>query len=154
MSDHIKTPWHLWVTGGLYLLWSAMGALDYTMTQMRNEAYMSQFTPDQLKYFYGFPVWMVAGWAIGVWGGVIGSVLLLLRHRLAVPVFWLALIGTGVGALHMFILSETSFTDIAGPFEFVFSLVILVLSGLIVWYAHRMQVRGVLGSSSHHRSTE
>jgi len=34
------TPWHLWVIGVVALVWSAMGALDYVMTQTRNEAYM------------------------------------------------------------------------------------------------------------------
>ena len=144
MSDDGKTPWHLWVVGIVYLLWSAMGALDYTMTQTRNAAYMAQFTPEQLAYFYSFPSWMVAGWAIGVWGGAIGSLFLLLRRRWAVSAFWIAFAGTCVGALYMFVGAQTAVTDIAGPFEIAFSLVILVLSGGIIWYAYRMRERHVL----------
>jgi hypothetical protein len=41
------TPWHLWVIGIVALLWSGMGAMDYVMTQTRNAAYMSAFTPEQ-----------------------------------------------------------------------------------------------------------
>ena len=50
-----STPWHLWVVGVFALLWSAMGAMDYVMTQTRNEAYMSAFTPEQLDFFYAIP---------------------------------------------------------------------------------------------------
>ena len=57
-----RTPWHLWVIGVVALLWNAMGALDYVMTQTRNEEYMSNFTPEQLSFFYGFPAWVDAAW--------------------------------------------------------------------------------------------
>ncbi len=41
-----RTAWYLWVIGGVSSLWNAMGAMDYVMTQTRNEAYMSAFTPE------------------------------------------------------------------------------------------------------------
>ncbi|MEJ2542305.1 MAG: hypothetical protein P8188_20455, partial [Gemmatimonadota bacterium] len=77
----LRTPWHLWLVGVLALLWNAMGAFDYLMTETRNEGYMGQFTPEQLEYFYAFPAWVVAFWAIAVWGGVLGAIFLLLRKR-------------------------------------------------------------------------
>ena len=77
MANHTeqtaKTPWHLWVVGLFGLLWSAMGAMDYFMTQTRNAEYMAHFTPEQLEFFYGFPSWVVATWAVAVWGGVFGE---------------------------------------------------------------------------------
>ena len=53
-GTHI-TPRHVWVVGGIALLWNAFGAMDYVMTQTKNEAYMSSFTPEQLEFFSGFP---------------------------------------------------------------------------------------------------
>ena len=35
------TPWHLWLVGVLATIWNSGGAVDYTMTQTRNESYMS-----------------------------------------------------------------------------------------------------------------
>src|SRR3546814_17451825 len=51
MNTTVKTPWHLWVVGGLSLLWNAIGAFDYTMTKMDNAAYLAGFTPEQIAYF-------------------------------------------------------------------------------------------------------
>ena len=104
MNDSIpasgnRTPWHLWLVGVLALAWNGIGAFDYMMTETRNPGYMSDFTPEQLAYFYAFPKWVVATWATSVWGGVLGAVLLLLRKRLAVPVFAVSLVtlpGDGV----------------------------------------------------------
>lgn len=61
-----SSPRHVWVVGGLALLWSAMGAFDYLATQLEWEFYMGQFTEEQLAYFYGFPAWTVAAWALAV----------------------------------------------------------------------------------------
>ena len=76
-----KTPRHLWIVGVIALLWSMVGAFDYLATQLELESYMSQFTQEQLDYFYGFPKWATSVWAIAVWGSVVGSVGLLLRRR-------------------------------------------------------------------------
>lgn len=91
MSDvqGMKTPgrpWHLGVIGIVGGLWSSMGVLSFILTQMHVDAVMSRFPPQQRQYFESFPLWAVAFWAIGVFGGVIGCLLLLARNRLAVQV--------------------------------------------------------------------
>ena len=78
-----KTPVHLWIVSIVSLLWNAMGAFDYTATQMRLESYMSQFTAEQLDYFYSFPAWADSLWAIAVWSSLLGSMALLMRKILS-----------------------------------------------------------------------
>ena len=130
-----KTPWHIWVVGIVTLLWNAIGAMDYVMTQLRVESYMSQFTEEQLAFFYGFPGWVNASWAIAVWGAILGSILILLRSKLAVPVFWIGLVAMVATAIHNVVLSEVSMTEIAGTGAMWFSLVIFVVAVLLVIYA-------------------
>ena len=89
-------PRHLWIVGVLSLLWNAFGAMDYVLTNTNNEAYLSQFTPEQLAYFIDFPAWTTAAWALGVWGALAGSVLLLMRSRFAVHAFGVSLAGMAV----------------------------------------------------------
>lgn len=138
-----SAPWHLWLVGAVALLWNSFGAFDYLMTQTRNEAYMGKFTPEQLEYFYGFPAWVVAFWAIAVWGAVLGSILLLLRRRLAVPVFAASLAAMVVTTVYNFVLSD-GLAHMGGAGPLIFSIVIfLVAVGLLV-YARAMAGRGVL----------
>lgn len=137
------TPKHLWVIGILSLLWNAMGAVDYMMTELKVEAYMSQFTPEQLEYFYGFPTWVVATWALAVWGGVIGSLLLLLKKRWAVHVFLISLVAMVITSLRNYVFSNG--LEVAGDaFTVIFTGVIFVVSLLLYLYARAMQKRGVL----------
>lgn len=138
-----KAPWHLWAVGVVSLLWNAVGAMDYLMTQTRNEAYMSAFTPEQLEFFYGLPTWTVAAWAIAVWGGVLGSILLLVRTRHAVGVFAVSLLAMIVTSFQNFVLSN-GLEVMNDPFSLGFSALIFLISIALVVYARVMFQRGVL----------
>ncbi len=93
MADRVKAPIHLWIVALLSLAWNSVGAVDYTMTKTHNAAYLAGFTAPQIAYLDGFPLWANTGWALGVWGAILGSILLLMRHRWAVPVFAISLAG-------------------------------------------------------------
>lgn len=97
-----RTPAHLWIVGVVSLLWNSFGAFDYVMSQTENEAYLAQFTDEQLAYFAGFPAWTDAFWALGVWGAVLGSLLLLLRSRHSVIAFAVSLVGLFGSTIYMF----------------------------------------------------
>ncbi len=83
-----------------------MGALDYTMTETRNASYMNDFTPEQLAYFYSFPKWVIATWAISVWGAVVGSIALLVRQRVALPIYAVSLATMVITFVHNFVLAN------------------------------------------------
>lgn len=136
-------PKHLWIVGVIALLWNGIGAFDYLMTETRNEAYMSRYTPEQLAYFYGFPAWAVGTWAIAVWGAVLGSVLLLLRKRLAVPVFAVSLAAMVVTTVYNYGLSD-GWRIAGGAGPLVFSVLIFAVAVALLLYARAMARRAVL----------
>jgi len=125
------------------LLWNSVGAMDFVMTQTKNKAYMSGFTPAQLDFYYGFPLWVVAAWGIAVWGSVLGSLLLLLRRRMAVHLFVASVICMVVTDIHNFALSN-GLKIMGGAGTLVFSAVIFVIGVLLLVYARSMCKRGVL----------
>lgn len=129
-----KTPWHISVVGIIALLWNGMGALDYVMTQTRNEAYMAAFTEEQLAFFYGFPAWTVAAWAIAVWGGVLAALLILARRAWAWPVMIASVLGMVVTSFHNFVLSDVSMAEIMGSGAAIFSGLIVLGAVLQLWY--------------------
>jgi hypothetical protein len=138
-----STPVHLWVIGVIALLWSAMGAFDYVMTETRNEAYMSAFTPEQLAFFNSFPAWVVATWAIAVWGEVLGVVLLLLRRGLAVWIFLVSLVAMVITTFHNYVLSN-GMEVVGDAFSLAFTAVIFLFALGLLLYAREMSKRGVL----------
>ncbi|HET9694869.1 MAG TPA: hypothetical protein VFP48_10820 [Steroidobacteraceae bacterium] len=138
-----RTDWKLWAVGVVALLWNAMGAFDYLMTQTKNAEYLANFTPEQLEYFYDFPAWMVAAWAIAVWGGVLGALLLLMRRRLAEHVFLVSFVAMVLTTFYSYVLSNGA-ELFGGVGSHVFSaLIFLVALGLYLYTRH-LRKRGVL----------
>jgi len=140
----MKTPRHLWIIGGLSLLWNAGGAYDYLMSQLSPETYMGAMTEAQRAYFEGFPVWATVFWALGVWGALAGSALLLLRSRFATLAFVISLIGLLVNTTHLVSSQGAGAVDLLGPAAMAFT-GLLIIVALALWlYTRAMERRGVL----------
>jgi hypothetical protein len=139
----VKTPWHVWVVGFVSLLWNSFGATDFVMTQTKNRAYMSGFSPEQLNFYYGFPFWVVAAWGLAVWGGVLGSLLLLARRRQAVLLFILSSVGMVLTDIRNFSFAGGMKLMGGGP-ALIFSAAIFVIGLLLLLYSRSMCRRSVL----------
>ena len=145
MSDTApSTPKHIWIVGGLSLLWNAIGGLDYVMTQTRNVEYLAQFNDEQLAFFEGFPIWAEFFWAIGVWGAIAGSLLLFLRSRNAVYAFAASLAGLAVNSVWQFGLSGVDMAKVFGGVPMVMTALIWLIAIALLLYARRQKAAGVL----------
>lgn len=102
VAERPKTPVWFWIVGVVALIWNSFGAVDYTLTQMGNEAYLAAFTEEQLALYLGFPVWYEAVWAIAVWTAVVGSLALLIRSKYAAPVFLASLAFFVISAIYLY----------------------------------------------------
>jgi len=141
-APRARTPVHLWIVGVLALLWSLMGVVDYLATQTQWQPYMAAFTPEQLDYFYGFPVWMVAAWAFAVWCGFAGTLGLLLRRRWAVWMYAVSLAGLAISTVYQYVFTDAA--SILGRVAAIFTVVIWAVAIFLLLYARAMAKRGVL----------
>ncbi|MBU1286223.1 MAG: hypothetical protein KJ871_00715 [Alphaproteobacteria bacterium] len=136
----VKTPWHLWLVGGLSLLWNGFGCVDFTMTATRNAAYLEPYPQEMLDYWLNMPTWMWADWAVGVFGGLLGSIALLLRRKLAVPLFAASFIAASISMSFGFLDENAPRMEGAG----LMSGIIIVIALLLAVYAWWMSRRDVL----------
>lgn len=134
---------HLWIVAILATIWNAFGCFDYLMTQTRNEAYLANFTDPQRVYFESFPLWMEAMWALGVWGGMAGSLLLLARSRYAVAAFAVSLAGLAASTVYQYVLNSPPEDMMTSAMLAMNVAIWAIVIGLLV-YAMRMRRRGVL----------
>lgn len=97
-AERSATPGHLWVVGLIGLLWNGFGCYDYSMTRLSPESYLRAMGvgPEMVTFVAALPAWITGFWALGVWGSLAGSVLLLARSRHAVTAFALSLLGLAV----------------------------------------------------------
>jgi hypothetical protein len=143
-----RTPVHLWIVGGLALLWNGFGCIDYLMTRMRNTDYLASamqgVDPNAfLAWIDAFPIWAQFGWGLGVWGGLLGSILLLARSRWAVLVFGLSLLGAVLGLGYQ-ALAAPPLAGMDNAMATVMPYVIIGVALALFVYARAMRARGVL----------
>lgn len=139
-----KTPWHLWLVGVLALLFNFIGVFDFTMSAVQGEKYLTSagMTPEQIAHYQAFPLWMTATWAIGVFGAFGAAILLLLRRKLAFPLFAVSLAAFLLSLVYTYVLTGAG--DIMGQAMAISSAVIAAQLALLIWYSSAQARRGVL----------
>jgi hypothetical protein len=147
MNSLARTPLHLWVVGVVSLLWNAINASDYIFTKMNNDWYLKEvggFTAEQIAYFQYFPLWANVGWALGVWGAIAGSLLLLARSRHAVTAFLVSLLGLAISTFYQLGAQLSEFMRLFGQGPMIFTAVIWAIAIALYLYARRQAASGVL----------
>lgn len=140
-----KAPAHLWILGILSLLWNCYGAYDYVMSHTGGLAYFESVGLDAAAYqwFQTLPVWWTGAWALGVWGSVLGSLLLLFRSRHAPTAFLISILGAIVSFVLQFADADRP-PSMNGGLAAIMPLVIVILIVAQWYYARRMTAAGVL----------
>lgn len=140
----VKAPNSFWIVAGLSMAWNAFGAVDYVMTRMRNTEYLKNAGDPEvlLHWIDGFPLWAQVAWPVGVWGSVIGSVLLLLRSRHAVTAYLVSLAGAVISFAHQFTAEPP--VELNTPANQAMPLIILAIIVFLWWFSRRAALRGIL----------
>jgi len=108
MTTTSRAPWHLWLVGVIAVLFNSIGVFDFVMAMAQGGKYMASagMTPEQIAHYQQMPAWMTAVWAIGVLGAFLASILLLLRRKLAFPVFVLSLAAFLISLVYTYVLTN------------------------------------------------
>jgi hypothetical protein len=143
-----RTPVHVWIVGILATLWSCFGSYDYLMTRMRNTDYIASAMPGvdpnaALAWIDGMPLYAQIGWGMGVWLGLLGSVLLLLRNRWAVWSFGLSLVGAVLSLGYQIALAPPMPGAESAMMKAMPYVIILICVALFL-YARAMAAKGIL----------
>ncbi|HYD28858.1 hypothetical protein [Brevundimonas sp.] len=97
-----------------------------------------------IDYYNAMPAWMYAPWIAGVWGAVLGSILLLMRSRFAVHAFALSLLGALVSLVYGQFMNPMPELPPAMAVMKYMPYVITLIAAFLAWYAWTMGKKGVL----------
>ena len=138
-----RAPAHLWIIGILALLWNGYGCYEYVMTETRNAAFLATLPSEWVTYWDSLPVWLTAAWALGVWGGLVGAVLLLIRSRYAVWAFALSLVGVLVDIGYQMFMTDMPASMREGTLGML-NWVIIIVAAFLAWYSWNEEKKGTL----------
>jgi len=145
MSDipNSELPTSFWIIGGVFLLWNFFGLMIYyDQVTMSPEVLADNFNAAQQAFLENMPMWATSAYAIAVTAGVIASLLLLVRNRLALPVFIVSLAGVLVQDLNSFVLSDG--LGVWGSSALYLPTLVILLCIIEIWYSRRAKAKGWL----------
>jgi hypothetical protein len=97
MTDELTLKSPVWLTGLAVagIAWNLFGVWQFagSFSQTEQSLMAAGMTKDQAAVYLALPVWTSLAFAIGVFGGLFGSIALLLRRSVARPILAASLAG-------------------------------------------------------------
>ena len=141
MSDQtlIKLPTWFWIVAVAALLWNLLGVMAFVGQVTLTPEALAKMEPGERALYENVPIWATIAFALAVFGGALGCVLLLLRKGLASTVFLISLIGIVVQMGYNFLLSGS--LAVYGPGALAMPVMILIIgAGLLLFSKHAAKV--------------
>jgi len=141
-QDTISPKPIFWVIGGFGLIWNLLGVGAYIM--------LMNATPESLTEMYGteqaaimgsYPVWYNVIFALAVFGGVLGCILLLMRRKIALWPFVVSLICTAMQFIYLIFAGAMSGLV---AYEWLMPILIPIIAALLVRHTLKNTKRGFL----------
>lgn len=134
--------WSFWAIGAVALIWNVLGGVNFFM-QMDADV-VAAMPETHRAIIIGRPVWATGGFAVIVFGGALGCLLMLFRKSAASNVFVVSLIGGVVTMIHTINIASTtirfSFSEIV-----VMILMPLAVAVFLIWYSKQAESKGWIG---------
>ena len=144
MNDKISggVHWSFWIIGAVMLIWNVMGVINF-FVQMNADA-LASFPESHRAIIEGRPAWATGGFALAVFGGTVGCLLLLIRKSAAYHLFIASLFGVIVTMIHAVGIAA-SIIDFR-PFEILLMILMpLIVAAFLIGYSKWAESKGWIG---------
>jgi hypothetical protein len=135
-----KPPIWFWVLSAIALVWNALGVHGYISQAYELSAYNDAYTKDQLEVMSTLPAWYTALFAIAVFSGAIGSILLLLRKKTAKLLLILSFIAATIQMVYFLFIADLKGVDFSA--NEIMAYMIIVFALFLVWFSSHSAKKG------------
>jgi hypothetical protein len=135
MNSTIKPATWFWIVSAIALVWNLMGVMAY-LAQVTMSPEAMQALPENQRLFYeSTPAWATGAFAVAVWGGALGCILLLLRRKQATLLFVISLLGVFVQLIHSIFFSNSF--EVFGPGGLIMPMMVVIIGALLIWLSRK-----------------
>ena len=143
MTNTNKPNVVFWIIGVVALIWNGMGVNAYLQQAFNTEASTADLNADQIALMDGLPAWMTALFAIAVFAGVIGSIALLMRKKVATIILVISFVAATIQQLYW--MFGTNSAEVFSEMQpYLMPIMIIVFAAFLAWYSKNQKGKGVL----------
>ena len=124
------------------LIWNLMGVFAYLAQVNMSDEIIAALPEVERALYDNVPAWVTGVFAIAVFGGALGCILLLLKKKLATPVLIISLIGIIAQMIYNFGMSKAA--EVYGPGGMIMPAMVVLIGVFLVWYAKQATAKGWL----------
>ena len=136
-------PFGFWIVSVLALLWNLLGmAIFFMQINMPPDA-LAAMPAEQRALYESTPGWVNGAFAVAVFGGALGSAMLLMKNRLALPLLALSLLGVVVQMGYTYLMTPAF--RVYGASGAILPALLVLIALFLVWFAGRSVARGWIG---------
>ena len=134
--NYLRKPSNLfWVISSIALVWNLMGVFNYLDQAFMTDKILETLPKEQQILYQDVPAWVTAAFAIAVFSGTLGSLLLLLKKKIATTFFIISFLGI-VGQMSYGLLIDQN-SDSYGPMGIAMPIIIIAFGGYLIWYSRK-----------------
>ena len=134
--NYLRKPSNLfWVISSIALVWNLMGVFNYLDQVFMTDKVLETLPKEQQILYQDIPAWVTAAFAIAVFSGTLGSLLLLLKKKIATTFFIISFLGI-VGQMSYGLLIDQN-SDSYGPMGIAMPIIIIAFGGYLIWYSRK-----------------
>lgn len=130
MNENPKSavPRWFWAIAIVALLWNIMGCVVFLSDVFAKEEMIKTMTEPQKEWARSIPGWVYAFFGVSVGTGIAGSIALLMRNKLALPLFAISFVAVLVQMVHT--MGIAGGLQVMGPSGAVMPVIVVVLACL------------------------
>ena len=124
------------------LIWNLLGVFAFIMHLMMTPEMISKLPLDQQAAYSNVPSWSTIAFAVAVFGGTLGCILLLAKNALATPTFALSLVAIFIQQFYNFIVINS--IKMLGISAVFMPILVIVIAFLLLYLSIKSKQQGWL----------
>jgi hypothetical protein len=130
--NKVSAPKWFWIVSLLALAWFLMDTMAFSIRVFLLEESIKELPESHQNIYLDMPFWISIVFAIEVFGGLLGSIALLLKKKWALTGFAISLIGTLGQTSYIYFLSDA--TSVIGAMAIIMPLVAITLCLALIFF--------------------
>lgn len=133
-NTKIKTPTWFWIVAVIFLLWNIMGVLSFFGHTFISEEEIAKLPLNEQELYGDYPAWTIILFAIAVFGGLIGSIGLIIRKKWSKVAFIISLLAIVPQMTHNVFFTKS--IEVYGTAQAITMPILVVIIGIfLVWFS-------------------
>ncbi|ETJ49106.1 MAG TPA: hypothetical protein DEF74_08300 [Pseudoalteromonas sp.] len=124
------------------LIWNLLGVFAFIMHLMMTPEMISKLPLDQQAAYSNVPLWSTIAFAVAVFGGTLGCILLLAKNAFATPTFALSLVAIFIQQFYNFIVINS--IKMLGISAVFMPILVIVIAFLLLYLSIKSKQQGWL----------